>query len=77
MNNQLQNKSGKRPEVSKDWVQSTRLFSHWSAMKEQIMLHKWYESEKAGHDIGWEKAAANWMIHHRSGFSIAGDQGDS
>lgn len=28
--------------------------------------HKWIESEKAGHDIGWEKALVTWVMHHRS-----------
>jgi len=31
-------------------------------MKHEIQLHKWYESEKAGHDIGWERATVDWMI---------------
>lgn len=33
-------------------------------MKSEILLHKWYESEKAGHDIGWDRAAVDWMIRH-------------
>lgn len=33
-------------------------------MKSEILLHKWYESEKAGHDIGWERASVDWMIRH-------------
>jgi len=49
--------------VADDWVAQTLLFKRWNAMKEEILLHKWYESEKAGHDVGWEKAATNWMIH--------------
>jgi len=66
MQNPLKKKKSEGTESSEDWIQSTSLFAHWSAMKEQILLHKWYESEKAGRDIGWDKAAANWMIHHRS-----------
>ncbi len=28
---------------------------------EEINRHKWFESEKAGHDIGFEKAAEDWL----------------
>ena len=44
------------------WVKNTRLFRQWEVMKHEIQLHKWYESEKAGHDIGWERATVDWMI---------------
>ena len=45
-------------------LQRTQLFQRWEMMKREIMLHKWYQSEKAGYDIGWERAATNWMIHY-------------
>lgn len=44
------------------WVKNTRLFREWEEMKQEIMVHKWYESEKVGHDIGWERAAVDWLI---------------
>ena len=44
------------------WAQQTSLFQHWARMKQEILLHKWYESERAGHDIGWERASVDWMI---------------
>lgn len=46
------------------WVRNTRLYRHWEEMKREIQLHKWYESEKAGYDIGWERAAIDWMIRY-------------
>ncbi len=30
--------------------------------------HKWIESEKAGHDIGFEKALLDWIVKHRAGW---------
>jgi len=30
------------------------------------MKHKWYESEKAGYDIGFERALTDWTMKHRS-----------
>ena len=46
------------------WVENTLLYRRWENMKQEILLHKWYESEKAGRDIGWERAAVDWMIRH-------------
>jgi hypothetical protein len=45
-----------------EWVRNTRLFRRWDEIKREIELHKWYESERAGHDIGWERAAVDWMV---------------
>ena len=44
------------------WVKNSRLYARWQEIKHEILLHKWYESEKAGHDIGWERAAVDWWI---------------
>jgi hypothetical protein len=47
-----------------DWVKNTRIFRQWEDTQREIQLHKWYRSEEAGHDIGWERASVDWMIHH-------------
>jgi hypothetical protein len=47
-----------------NWIEGTNLFREWTQMKQEILLHKWYESEKAGHDIGWERASVDWMVNH-------------
>lgn len=31
---------------------------------EQIMAHKWIESEKIGHDIGLKQATQEWIEDH-------------
>jgi len=62
MNTTFQQKICSEP-VPEEWLQKTRLFQSWSTMKQEILLHKWYVSEKAGYDVGWERAATNWMIH--------------
>jgi hypothetical protein len=33
---------------------------------EEILKHKWNESEKAGHDIGLDYALMDWVVKHRS-----------
>jgi hypothetical protein len=36
------------------------------AMMEEIMKHKWYESERVGIDIGFHKALIDWVVKHKS-----------
>jgi hypothetical protein len=31
------------------------------SQQEEIKKYKWIESEKAGQDIGWERATLEWM----------------
>ena len=45
------------------WVSTSRLVLYAQAIKHEIEVHKWCESEKAGHDIGWELAASSWHMH--------------
>ena len=33
--------------------------------REEILKHKWIESEKAGYDIGFEKALLDWIVKYR------------
>ena len=35
------------------------------AEEQQVLLHKWLESEKAGYDIGMEKAQESWAKYHK------------
>ena len=32
----------------------------------EIEKHKWYESEKAGKDVGWDWAMIDWIFRHKS-----------
>lgn len=41
------------------------LYEQFIAEREEIMKHKWIESEKQGYDIGFEKALTSWMTQHR------------
>ncbi len=35
------------------------------AEERQVLTHKWLESEKAGYDIGMEKAQESWEQYHK------------
>ena len=50
----------------KDLVKNSSLYREFQAEREEILKHKWIESEKAGYDIGFERALTDWIIRHRS-----------
>ncbi len=47
-------------------LKNSSLYKEFQAEREEIMKHKWIESEKAGCDIGFERALTDWIIKHRS-----------
>lgn len=46
-------------------IQNSPLYKEFQEEREEIMRHKWFESEKAGYDIGFERALTDWRIKHR------------
>lgn len=53
------------PSSSNDFVNRSSVYQDFLAEREEILRHKWLESEKAGHDIGFEQALQDWIRHHR------------
>ena len=51
---------------SKDMVMNSALYREFLAEREEILRHKWLESEKAGYDIGFERALLDWIVKHRA-----------
>lgn len=47
-------------------VKNSSLYREFQAEREEILKHKWLESEKAGHDIGFERALTDWIVNHRA-----------
>ena len=47
-------------------VESLEFYQEFLVEKAEILRHKWIESEKAGADIGFEKALLDWIVKHRS-----------
>jgi len=47
-------------------LRSSSLYREFQAEREEILRHKWLESEKAGYDIGFEWALTDWIMKHRS-----------
>jgi hypothetical protein len=46
--------------------QKSALYQEFLAEREEILRHKWIESEKIGQDIGFEKALLDWIVKHRA-----------
>jgi hypothetical protein len=46
-------------------LKSSSLYREFQAEREEILKHKWLESEKLGRDIGFESALTDWIVKHR------------
>ncbi len=58
-----------------DFVQRSSLYQEFLAEREEILKHKWLESEKLGKDIGFEKALLDWIRKHRENWRKARKSG--
>ena len=47
-------------------LKNSSLYRELQAEREEILRHKWIESEKAGRDIGFDRALTDWIVKHRS-----------
>ena len=49
-----------------DLLKNSSLYKEFLAERDEILRHKWIESEKLGRDIGCERALLDWMLKHRT-----------
>ena len=47
-------------------MMNSALYREFLAEREEILRHKWLESEKAGYDIGFDRALLGWIVKHRA-----------
>lgn len=45
---------------------SSSIYKEFIEEREEILKHKWIESEKKGYDIGFDTALIDWIIKHRT-----------
>ena len=57
-----------------DLLKNSSLYREFQAEREEILKHKWIESEKAGHDIGFERDQRNNGITHKIDPEIDGER---
>ncbi len=55
----------------KSFVQKSSLYQEFLAEREEILRHKWIESERLGYDIGFERALLDWIRKHRDSWRAA------
>jgi hypothetical protein len=51
---------------STELVSNATLYKEFLAERREILRYKWIESEKAGYDIGFERALIDWVVKYRS-----------
>ena len=56
---------------SRDFVKQSSLYQEFLAEREEILKHKWLESERLGYDVGFERALLDWIRKHREGWRAA------
>jgi hypothetical protein len=56
---------------SREFVKQSTLYQEFLAEREEILKHKWLESERLGYDVGFERALLDWIRKHREGWRAA------
>ncbi|MFZ9681786.1 MAG: hypothetical protein ACO3DQ_01070 [Cephaloticoccus sp.] len=59
------------PDSSREFVKQSSLYQEFLAEREEILKHKWLESERLGYDIGFERALLDWIRKHRESWRAA------
>lgn len=47
-----------------DLLNRLLLYRELKAEHDEILRHKWFESEKLGHDVGYDVAMIDWKLRH-------------
>ncbi len=56
---------------AREFVKQSSLYQEFLAEREEILRHKWLESERLGYDIGFERALLDWIRKHRDSWRAA------
>jgi len=59
------------PATTREFVKQSSLYQEFLAEREEILKHKWLESERLGYDIGFERALLDWIRKHRESWRAA------
>jgi len=46
-------------------IYNSSLYKEFIEEREEVLKHKWLESEKKGYDIGYSTALIDWILKHR------------
>lgn len=48
------------------YITESSIYREFLAERDEILRHKWIESEKSGSDIGFNRALVEWVVNHRA-----------
>ena len=63
--------TAQEPANAREFVKQSSLYQEFLAEREEILKHKWLESERLGYDIGFERALLDWIRKHRESWRAA------
>jgi hypothetical protein len=56
----------KEPPSTNDLLKNSSPYRESQAEPEEILKDNWHESGRVDHEVGFERALADWLIKHRS-----------
>ena len=62
--------------AGENFAENSSLYQEFLAEREEILKHKWIESEKEGKDIGFERALLDWIRNHRENWHKSRSSGE-
>ena len=54
--------------ATQDFYINSLIYKDFLEEREEVLKHKWLESEKKGYDVGYSTALIDWIIKYRSGW---------
>lgn len=51
-----------------DFYTNSLIYREFLEEREEVLKHKWLESEKKGYDIGYSAALIDWILKYRNGW---------
>ncbi len=52
--------------ATQDFYTNSLIYREFLEEREEVLKHKWLESEKKGYDIGYSPALIDWILKYRS-----------
>lgn len=54
--------------AAEDFYTNSLIYREFLEEREEVLKHKWLESEKKGYDIGYSAALIDWILKYRRGW---------
>jgi hypothetical protein len=54
--------------ATESFFYNSLVYKEFIEEREEVLKHKWLESEKKGYDIGYSAALIDWILKYRNGW---------